>query len=47
LRFNNSNRPLCHLRHKFFYGGGWAATSLDRLAHCLPVVSFPLVNGVR
>jgi hypothetical protein len=34
------------LRHKFFYGGGWAAASLSRLAHRLLVVSFPLVNGV-
>jgi hypothetical protein len=46
LRLDNSSRPLCHLRHKFFYGGGWAAASLSRLAHCLPVVSFPLDNGV-
>jgi hypothetical protein len=45
-RLDNSSRPLCHPRHKFFYGGGWAAASLSRLAHCLPVVSFPLVNGV-
>jgi hypothetical protein len=34
------------MRHKFFYGGGWAVASLSRLAHRLPVVSFPLVNGV-
>jgi hypothetical protein len=32
---------------KFFYGGGWTAASLSRLAHCLPVISFPLINGVR
>jgi hypothetical protein len=35
------------LRHKFFYGGGWTAASLSRLAHRLPVISFPLINGVR
>jgi ABC-type nickel/cobalt efflux system permease component RcnA len=33
------------LRHKF-YGGGWAAASLSRLAHRLPVISFPLINRV-
>jgi hypothetical protein len=47
LQLDNSCRPLCHLRHKFFYGGGWAVASLSRLTHRLPVVSFPLVNGVR
>jgi hypothetical protein len=47
LRLDNSCRPLCHLRHKFFYGGGWTAASLSRLAHCLQVISFPLINGVR
>jgi hypothetical protein len=47
LRLDNSSRPLCHLRHKFFYGGGWAAASLSRLAHRLPVASFRLVNRVR
>jgi hypothetical protein len=46
LRLDNSSRLLCHLRHKFFYGGGWAAASLSRLAHRFPVVSFPMINGV-
>jgi hypothetical protein len=46
MRLDNSSRLLCHLRHKFFYGGGWVAASISRLAHCLPGVSFPLVNGV-
>jgi hypothetical protein len=46
LRLDNSSRPLCHLRHKFFYSGGWATASLSRLAHRLLVVSFPLFNGV-
>jgi hypothetical protein len=31
LRLENSSRPLCHLRHKFFYDGGWVAASLSRL----------------
>jgi hypothetical protein len=47
LRLDNSSRPLCHLRHEFFYGGGWAAASLSQLTHRLPVISFPLINGVR
>jgi hypothetical protein len=47
LRLDNSGRPLCHLRHKFFYSGGWAAASLSRLSHCLPVISFPLINRAR
>jgi hypothetical protein len=46
LWLDNSSRPLCHLRHKFFYGGGCAAASLSRLTHYLPVISFPLINGV-
>jgi hypothetical protein len=47
LRLDNSSRPLCHLRHKFFYGGGWATASLSQLTHCLPDISFPLINGFR
>jgi hypothetical protein len=47
LRIDNSSRPLCHLRHQFFYGGGWSAVSLSRLAHRLPIISFPLINRVR
>jgi hypothetical protein len=34
------------LRHQFFYSGGWTVASLSRLAHHLPVISFPLINGV-
>jgi hypothetical protein len=37
---------MCHLRHKFFYGGGWTAASLSRLTHRLPVIPFPLINRV-
>jgi ABC-type nickel/cobalt efflux system permease component RcnA len=37
---------LCHLRHKFFYGGSWTAAYLSRLTQGLPVISFPLINGV-
>jgi hypothetical protein len=47
LRLDNSCRPLCHLRHQFLYGGGWTAAYFSRLAHRLPVISFPLINGVR
>jgi hypothetical protein len=46
LQLNNSSRPLCHLRHKFFYGGGWVAASLSQLAHHLPVISLSLINRV-
>jgi hypothetical protein len=47
LRLDNTSRPLCHPRHEFFIGGGWTAASLGRPAHCVPVLSFPLVNRVR
>jgi hypothetical protein len=37
---------LCELRRKLFYGGGWTAAPLSRLAHRVPVISFPLINRV-
>jgi hypothetical protein len=46
LRLDNSSRPLCHPRHKFFDGGGWTAASFSRPSHCVPVLSFPLINKV-
>jgi hypothetical protein len=46
LRLDNCSRPLCQLRHKFFYGGGWAAVSFSRLSHHLPDAFVPLVYGV-
>jgi hypothetical protein len=46
LRLGNSSRPLCHLRHKLFYGGGWTAASSSRLAHYVQIISLPLINGV-
>jgi hypothetical protein len=47
LLFDNSCRHLCHPCHKLFYGGGWTVTSLNRLAHHVPIISFPLINGVE
>jgi hypothetical protein len=47
LLLDNSSRLLCELRHKLFYGGGWTAAPLGQLAHRIPVISFPLINGVR
>jgi hypothetical protein len=47
LRLDNCSRPLCQSRHKFLYGGGWAATSLSRLSHRLPIAFVPLIYGVR
>jgi hypothetical protein len=35
LRLDNSCRPLCHLRHKFFYGGGWTAARPLSPSHLL------------
>jgi hypothetical protein len=46
LRLDYCSRPLCQLRHEFFYGGGWAAASFSRLSHCLPFASVPLVYGI-
>jgi hypothetical protein len=46
LQLDNYSRPLCQSRHKFFYGGGWAAASLSRLSHRLPVAFVPLVYRV-
>jgi hypothetical protein len=46
LWLDNSSRPLCHPRHKFFDGGGWTAASFSRPAHCVPVLSFPLIDRV-
>jgi hypothetical protein len=40
LRLDNCSQPLCQLRHKFFYGGGWVAVPC-------PVAFVPLVYGVR
>jgi hypothetical protein len=37
---------LCELRHKLFYGGGWTAAPLSRLAHRVSVISFPMINRV-
>jgi hypothetical protein len=37
---------LCHSCHKLFDGGGWAAAPFSRLAHRVPGISFPLINGV-
>jgi hypothetical protein len=37
---------LCELRHKLFYGGARTAVPLIRLAHRVPVISFPLINRV-
>jgi hypothetical protein len=34
------------LRHKFFYGGGWAAAGSSRLSHRIPVAFVPLFYGV-
>jgi hypothetical protein len=47
LRLDNSCRPPCHLRHQLLYSGGWTAASFSRLAHRPPVISFPLINGVK
>jgi hypothetical protein len=41
-----ASRPLCQSRHKFLYGGGWAAASFSRLSHCLPVAFVPLIHRV-
>jgi hypothetical protein len=38
---------LCRLRHDFFNGGGWTEAPLSRSAHCVPVVLFPQIHGVR
>jgi hypothetical protein len=34
------------LRHKFFYGGGWAAAGSSRLSHRIPISFVPLFYGV-
>jgi hypothetical protein len=36
----------CQLRHKFFYGGGWAAAGSSQLSHRVPVTFIPLFYGV-
>jgi hypothetical protein len=46
LRLDNCSRPLCQLRHKLLYGGGWAAASFSRLPHRLPVAFVPLIYRV-
>jgi hypothetical protein len=46
LRLDNCSRPLCQLRHKLLYGGGWAAASFIRLPHRFPVALVPLIYGV-
>jgi hypothetical protein len=43
LLLGSTRRLLCHLRHGFFYSGGW---SLSRSAHRVPVVLYPLIYGV-
>jgi hypothetical protein len=46
MRLDNCSRPLCQLRHKLLYGGGWAAASFSRLPHRFPVAFVPLIYGV-
>jgi hypothetical protein len=47
LLLENSSCLWRELRQKLFDGGGWTAASFSRLAHCVPVLSFPLINRVR
>jgi hypothetical protein len=46
LRLGSTSRLLCHLWHSLFYSGGWTAVPFSRLAHCVPVIFFPLIHEV-